>query len=160
MAAAYFCDAYGTRLQNPQASVVDIFFGVFGHHPLWIKWVLRARNGVASVGGLEVPAKGDIMSPQRKSSYAVGDNIGCTRAVVRNQLLDVVLRDRKRTAFIACRCQLSGANQKARPERHLLADEIIVRLGRRGRGAARPGEECRIGIDLLVRERGRNERKA
>ncbi len=73
---AYFCDAYCTDLQHPKASVVDIFFGVFGHNPWWIRRVLMARNRLASLGGLDVPADRDILSPQRKSSYAAGDTIG------------------------------------------------------------------------------------
>ena len=43
--AAFFRDAYRLPLaQSPQASVVEIFFGVFGHHPLCMKRVLLLRN--------------------------------------------------------------------------------------------------------------------
>ena len=47
--AAFFRDSYRTPLTHAQASVVEIFFAVFGHHPLWMKIVLIARNRVASL---------------------------------------------------------------------------------------------------------------
>jgi hypothetical protein len=74
--AAFFRDSYRTPLTHPQASVVEIFFGVFGHHPLWMKRVLIARNRVASVCGLDAPTSSEIMRPEVKDSYMVGDKIG------------------------------------------------------------------------------------
>lgn len=75
--AAFFRDAYRLPLaQSPQAGVVDIFFGVFGHHPLWMKRVLLLRNHLAALCGLEVAAAAEIMKPDTKQSWAVGDKIG------------------------------------------------------------------------------------
>ena len=61
---ANFRDAYRAPLRNQQASVIDIFFGVFGHHPLWMKRVLMFRNRVASASGLDGPSAAEIMNPQ------------------------------------------------------------------------------------------------
>ena len=73
---AYFRDAYRVLLRNPRMSVIDIFFGVFGHHPLWMKRVLILRNRVASACGLEAPSTAEIMNPVVKRGYRVGDKIG------------------------------------------------------------------------------------
>ena len=35
--SAFFTDSYRVRLSHGEASVVDIFFAVFGHHPTWLK---------------------------------------------------------------------------------------------------------------------------
>jgi hypothetical protein len=76
VAAAYFTDSYRAPLTNPPAGVVDIFFGIFGHHPRWIKFALLVRNWIASRFGLAVPAKEDIVAPSRRQYYKVGDTIG------------------------------------------------------------------------------------
>ena len=74
--AAFFWDSYRTPLTHAQASVVEIFFGVFGHHPLWMKSVLIVRNRVASLCGLDSATVSEIMNPDVKRSYKVGDKIG------------------------------------------------------------------------------------
>ena len=74
--SAFFRDSYRTPLTRAQASVVEIFFGVFGHHPLWMKSVLIARNRVASLCGLDAATPSEIMNPEVKRSYNVGDKIG------------------------------------------------------------------------------------
>jgi len=74
--AAFFRDSYRTPLTHAQASVVEIFFAVFGHHPLWMKIILIARNCVASLCGLHAPTASEIMKPQMQRSYDVGDKIG------------------------------------------------------------------------------------
>ena len=74
--SAYFRDSYRAPLAQPNASVVDIFFGVFGHNPIWMKRVLIARNRIALLCGLDAPAAAAIMNPEVKSSYRVGDTIG------------------------------------------------------------------------------------
>lgn len=74
--SAYFRDAYRAPVRHADASLVDIFFSVFGHQPWWMKMVLIARNQLAGLGGLEVPTVSDILNPVIKSSYAVGDKIG------------------------------------------------------------------------------------
>ncbi|MEO8023700.1 DUF2867 domain-containing protein [Polaromonas sp.] len=74
--SAYFRDAYRAPVHHADASVVDIFFSIFGHQPLWMKMVLIVRNQLATFGGLDVPPASDILNPVIKSSYAVGDKIG------------------------------------------------------------------------------------
>jgi Protein of unknown function (DUF2867) len=73
---AWFRDSYRAPLRRTQTSPVDIFFAVFGHHPLWMKIVLMTRNRVASYGGLDAATAAEIMNPQIKSCYKVGDKIG------------------------------------------------------------------------------------
>ena len=55
--------------------MVEIFFGVFGHTPLWAKLLLVARNAVAKLAGLEVATVAEIMNVDIKSTYNVGDKI-------------------------------------------------------------------------------------
>lgn len=74
--AAFFSDAYRATLNKADASVIDIFFGVFGHHPAWMKRVLILRNRLAAVAGLATAADVDILHPQRRTHYQVGDLIG------------------------------------------------------------------------------------
>jgi Protein of unknown function (DUF2867) len=74
--AAYFRDAYRMPLTHVQSGVVDIFFAVFGHHPLWMKRLLIVRNRMATWCGLDAPTPSEIMSPEEKASYGVGDKIG------------------------------------------------------------------------------------
>jgi hypothetical protein len=74
--AAFFRDSYRVPLTHVQASVVEIFFGVFGHHPLWMKSILIARNRVASFCGLNAATASEIMNPEVRRSYSVGDKIG------------------------------------------------------------------------------------
>jgi hypothetical protein len=56
--------------------MVEIFFAIFGHHPGWMKLALIARNRVASFCGLDAPAASEIINPEVKSSYVVGEKIG------------------------------------------------------------------------------------
>ena len=74
--AAYFRDSYRTSLTRDEASVVEIFFGIFGHHPLWMKCILIARNRVASLCGLDASTASEIMDLEVRPSYSVGDKIG------------------------------------------------------------------------------------
>ena len=74
--AAYFWDSYRAPLRRPHASIIDVFFAIFGHHPLWIKATLIVRNRIASLCGLAAPTASEIMNPAIRSSYAVGDKIG------------------------------------------------------------------------------------
>ena len=74
--AAFFSDAYRFGLSRPDASVIDIFFGVFGHHPPWMKQLLIIRNRLAAAGGLETAKDADIIHSVRRPHYRVGDLIG------------------------------------------------------------------------------------
>jgi hypothetical protein len=74
--AAYFRDAYRAPLINPTASVAEIFFAVFGHHPLACKLLLVGRNWIARKCGLEVPSASSVWRPVAKSGYGPGETIG------------------------------------------------------------------------------------
>lgn len=76
VARSYFRDSYRTMLRDPDLGVIELFFAVFGHKPLWIKWMLVARNAVAGFAGLQVPTVDEIMNPQVRSSYRAGEKIG------------------------------------------------------------------------------------
>ena len=72
----YFHDSYRAPLNRTDLGMTDIFFAVFGHKPLWIKGMLVARNAVAGLAGLEVPTVAEIMNPEFKRVYRVGEKIG------------------------------------------------------------------------------------
>lgn len=73
---ATFRDAYRAPLQTPPPGVIDLFFGIFGHHPAWIKLALVVRNRVAGRFGLAVPGDHEVLNPRRRERYEVGDTIG------------------------------------------------------------------------------------
>ncbi len=73
---AYFWDSYRAPLAHPHASMVDIFFAVFGNHPGWLKALLISRNQLAAWCGLEVSTVSEIVGVGRKAQYAIGDKIG------------------------------------------------------------------------------------
>jgi len=72
----YFRDSYRVALTRADPGIAGIFFAVFEHKPLWMKLLLIARNAVAALGGLQVPTIAEIMNPEAKSAYRVGDKIG------------------------------------------------------------------------------------
>ena len=74
--AAYFCDSYRVPLVRTDMGIVDVFFAVFGHSPLYVKLRLIARNGVAKLCGLDVASVAEIMKPKVQETYTVGDRIG------------------------------------------------------------------------------------
>jgi hypothetical protein len=74
--ACDFHDSYRVPLSRPTLSVAEIFFAVFGHTPFWMKAMLILRNSLARLAGLAVPTVGEIMKPQMKTTYRVGDKIG------------------------------------------------------------------------------------
>ncbi len=82
--SAFFRDAYRVPLSyaTPTQSapggpdVIDVFFAVFGHHPMGMKRLLIGRNWLAAKCGLAVPLTSAILTPQREASYTVGDTIG------------------------------------------------------------------------------------
>jgi uncharacterized protein DUF2867 len=76
IANAYFHDSWRAPLVRPDLGVVDIFFALFGHTPLWMKLLLIGRNAAARLVGLEAPTVGEIMRPTVRNDYRVGDKIG------------------------------------------------------------------------------------
>jgi hypothetical protein len=73
---AFFTDSYQVSLTHSSATVVDIFFAVFGHHPLWLKAVLLVRHRVGAWLGLQAASTAEVMNPSRAASYRVGQHIG------------------------------------------------------------------------------------
>ena len=73
---AYFHDSYRAPLTLAEVGIVELFFALFGHTPLWMKLLLIARNTLARLFGLEVPTVGEIMKPRIRSTYSVGEKIG------------------------------------------------------------------------------------
>lgn len=76
VAAAWFQDAYRAPLARTEASITDIFIAVFAHHPLWMKWVLMARNRFVSWFGLEAASEAEMRHFEVKASYTPGEKIG------------------------------------------------------------------------------------
>jgi hypothetical protein len=73
---ASFHDSYRAPLARPELGVVEIFFALFGHTPLWMKLLLIVRNAAARRFGLEAPTVAEIMKPTVRSEYRVGEKIG------------------------------------------------------------------------------------
>jgi hypothetical protein len=73
---AYFRDSYQVPLNRKELGIVDVFFGIFAHHPLWMKLLLIARNKVATLAGLDAPTAPEILHLEIKDRYVVGDKIG------------------------------------------------------------------------------------
>jgi hypothetical protein len=72
----YFHDSWRAPLTRRDLGIVDIFFAVFGHSPLWAKVLLIVRNAIARLSGLEAPTVAEIMKPEIRSHYSVGEKIG------------------------------------------------------------------------------------
>jgi Protein of unknown function (DUF2867) len=73
---AHFHDSYRAPLARPELGIVDIFFALFGDTPLWMKLLLIVRNKAAGFFDLEVPTVGEIMKPEVRKAYRVGEKIG------------------------------------------------------------------------------------
>jgi Protein of unknown function (DUF2867) len=73
---AYFRDSYRAPLVCKDLGIIDVFFALFGHAPLYVKLLLITRNAIAKLAGLEVPTIAQIMKPEIRSTYSVGERIG------------------------------------------------------------------------------------
>jgi hypothetical protein len=71
-----FHDSYRVPLARPELGIVELFFALFGHTPLWMKSLLIVRNAAARLVGLEAPTVAEIMQPTVRETYSVGDKIG------------------------------------------------------------------------------------
>jgi len=63
-------------LSHRELGIVDVFFGIFAHHPLWMKLLLIVRNKAASLAGLDAPTASEILRVEIKDRYVVGEKIG------------------------------------------------------------------------------------
>jgi Protein of unknown function (DUF2867) len=73
---ARFHDSYRAPLVRTELAIVDVFFALFGHTPLWMKLFLLVRNAAARLFGLEAPTVGEIMRPLVRGEYRIGEKIG------------------------------------------------------------------------------------
>ena len=76
MQHAYFRDSYRVSLSRRELGIVDIFFAIFAHHPLWMKLLLILRNKAVSLAGLDAPTASEILHVKIKARYVVGEKIG------------------------------------------------------------------------------------
>ena len=78
--AAAFASTAGVMRDAPlshrELGIVDVFFGIFAHHPLWMKLLLIVRNKAASLAGLDAPTASEILRVEIKDRYVVGEKIG------------------------------------------------------------------------------------
>jgi hypothetical protein len=73
---AYFRDSCRAPLCRKEPGIIDVFFAIFAHHPLWMKLLLIARNKLASLAGLDAPTASEILHIEVKDRYVVGEKIG------------------------------------------------------------------------------------
>jgi len=73
---AYFRDSYQAPLSRRELGIVDVFFGIFAHHPLWMKLLLIVRNKIVSIADMDAPTASDILHVEIKKRYVVGERIG------------------------------------------------------------------------------------
>src|SRR5262245_40180943 len=69
---AYFRDSYRVPLSRSELGIVDIFFGIFAHHSLWMKLLLIIRNKFASLAGLDAPTASEILHVESVKRSASG----------------------------------------------------------------------------------------
>ncbi|MFZ6676401.1 DUF2867 domain-containing protein [Undibacterium sp. Tian12W] len=74
--AAYYRDSYRVEFGRSELTVSDAFHAVFMHRPTWMKLIMLSRNYLASLFGIAVPDKAEIMHPRMRSDYKVGEKIG------------------------------------------------------------------------------------
>ncbi len=97
--AAYFRDAYRAPLIHRDTSVVELFFAIFGHHPLYVKVLLIIRNAIARLCGLQTASVDEIMRTGVRQHYGVGDQIGPWPIFLINEREIVAGRDNKHLDF-------------------------------------------------------------
>ena len=73
---ADFQDAWSAPLEVWHPTMPELFFALFGHHPVGAKWLLILRNRIAAACGLATPDDADILRPEQRAIYAVGETIG------------------------------------------------------------------------------------
>lgn len=86
---AYYRDAYRVPLRRRELGVVDVFFAIFAHHPLWMKLLLIVRNKTVALVGLNGSTAAEVLHVNIRSRYAVGEKIGRWRifAVGENEVV-------------------------------------------------------------------------
>jgi Protein of unknown function (DUF2867) len=109
--ASYFHDSYRAPLVRTDASITEVFFAIFGHHPNWMKLALILRNRIALFCGLDAPTAAQILNVEVKSSYRVGEKIGVWPIFALTETELIAGRDNKHLDFrLSVLKQASGAN--------------------------------------------------
>jgi len=73
---AYYRDAYRVPLRRRELAVVDVFFAIFAHHPLWMKVLLIVRNKLAALVELNGSTASEVLDIRIRRHYGVGEKIG------------------------------------------------------------------------------------
>jgi len=100
-----FCDSYRAPIARPELGIVDVFFAMFGHTPLWMKSLLVIRNAAARLVGLEAPTVAEIMRPDVKRTCEVGGKIGPWPVFFISENEIIAGRDNKHMDFRTVRSQ-------------------------------------------------------
>lgn len=74
--SAGFQDAWTAPLEVWHPTMPELFFALFGHHPGGVKLLLILRNRIAAACGLSTPDDADILRPEQRAAYSVGETIG------------------------------------------------------------------------------------
>ena len=96
---AYFRDSYRVPLIHRELGIVDVFFGIFAHHPWWMKLLLIVRNKLVYLAGLDAPTASEILHVEIKDHYVVGEKIGVWPIFALSENEVVVGRDNKHMDF-------------------------------------------------------------
>lgn len=73
---ANYRESYCLDLARGNLAPPALFHAVFDHRPAWMKAALVTRNWFASKVGLEASSPQEILTPQERAEYRVGDKIG------------------------------------------------------------------------------------
>lgn len=96
---AYFQDSYRAPLSRTHAGIIDIFLGIFAHHPMWMKIILILRNRIVSFFGLDAPPASELINFEIRSNYGVGDKIGVWPILSLTETELIAGRDNKHLDF-------------------------------------------------------------
>src|SRR5260370_6770617 len=76
---AHYRDAYRVPLRRRELVVVDVFFAIFAHHPLWMKVLLIVRHKLAALVGLNRSTPSEVLDIRIRGHCGVGEEIGPRR---------------------------------------------------------------------------------
>jgi len=70
-----YSDSFAIGLDRSELKMHEIYLGIFGHIPSWLKSLLVVRNAIVSPFGISGPTMHDMNHIEFRDSYAVGDKI-------------------------------------------------------------------------------------
>jgi hypothetical protein len=71
-----FADAYEVQLSQPELSVEQAYWAVFGSEPIWVTWLMNLRGRIAVQLGLTHPFDAPVMSQGEVPKFQVGTRVG------------------------------------------------------------------------------------